>query len=144
MLKGEYVISSREYLKSIMNQLGDAVDDHGFIKVSWTAGSNRSLPQLALFWMWMGEMSTEFNRRGKTDEYNKDFLHDVLCNRFLGDLTYTVGKTTITRMKSLRDLDKGEMHFFMEQVSSFAIEHGVMLTYPADSEYMKLVERQNK
>jgi hypothetical protein len=32
----------------------------------------------------------------------------------------------------------GEMLFFMDQVQDWAMDHGVTLTCPADSEYMKL------
>lgn len=143
MHKDTFVVSSKQYLTSIFKQLADAIDDHGFIRVEVSAGSNKSLPQLGLFWMWMGELAKAFTDRSKDDTFTKDMMHDLMCMKFLGETEITVGKTKITRLKSLRDLDKGGTHFFMEQVEAWASEHGVYLTRPADSEYMKLIERQN-
>lgn len=146
MQKGSHTISSNEYLRSIFNQVAAAVKDHGFVKLEWSAGSNRSLSQNALYWAWMGELAVSFTNRAKDGSaWTKDDMHDLMRHQFLGYEEKVIGKTELKpTLKSTADLDRGEMHYFMEQIDAWGAEHGVMLPHPADSEYMKLMERQTR
>lgn len=136
-----YVISSKEYLDSIVRQLRLAIDDHGFVTLEVKAGSNRSINQLGLWWMWMTELAAHFTKKGV--EVSKDDMYDMLCNKFLGTETKIVGSTEIIKLRGVSKLTKGEMHELMEKVHHWGIDHGVAMTNPADSEYQKLIERQN-
>jgi hypothetical protein len=142
-MSSQFIISSSQYLPSVMKELETLIDKHGFIKMVVTAGSNKSVSQNNLFWMWMTEMANYFASRG-VENSTKDQMHDLMCHKFLGNITVTVGKTEITRLKSLRDLDKGDMLHFMRQIDEWSADHGVLLTHPEDSEYQRLTEVQNQ
>jgi len=142
-MSNQFIISSSQYLPSVMKELETLIDKHGFIKMVVTAGSNKSVSQNNLFWMWMTEMANYFASKG-VENSTKDQMHDLMCHKFLGNITVTVGKTEITRLKSLRDLDKGDMLHFMRQIDEWSADHGVLLTHPEDSEYQRLTEVQNE
>lgn len=142
-MSSHFVISSHQYLPSVMKEIADMVDKNGFVKVSVSAGSNRSISQNNLFWMWMTEMANYFASKG-VENSTKDQMHDLMCHKFLGNITVTVGKTEITRLKSLRDLDKGDMLHFLRQIDEWSADHGLLLTHPEDSEYQRLIEEQNQ
>jgi len=142
-MSSQFIISSSQYLPSVMKELETLIDKHGFIKMVVTAGSNKSVSQNNLFWMWMTEMANYFASKG-VENSTKDQMHDLMCHKFLGNITVTVGKTEITRLKSLRDLDKGDMLHFMRQIDEWSADHGVLLTHPEDSEYQRLTEVQNE
>jgi len=142
-MSNQFIISSSQYLPSVMKELETLIDKHGFIKMVVTAGSNKSVSQNNLFWMWMTEMAEHFASKGVEDS-TKDQMHDLMCHKFLGNITVTVGKTEITRLKSLRDLDKGDMLHFMRQIDEWSADHGLLLTHPEDSEYQRLTEVQNQ
>jgi hypothetical protein len=93
--------------------------------------------------LWMTEMAEHFASKG-VENSTKDQMHDLMCHKFLGTITVTVGKTQITRLKSLRDLDKGDMLYFMRQMDEWSADHGLLLTHPEDSEYQRLIEEQNQ
>ena len=142
-MSSQFIISSSQYLPSVMKELYTLIDKHGFIKMVVTAGSNKSVSQNNLFWMWMTEMANYFASKG-VENSTKDQMHDLMCHKFLGHITVTVGKTEITRLKSLRDLDKGDMLHFMRQIDEWSADHGLLLTHPEDSEYQRLTEEQNQ
>jgi len=142
-MSSQFIISSSQYLPSVMKELNTLIDKHGFIKMVVTAGSNKSVSQNNLFWMWTTEMANYFASKG-VENSTKDQMHDLMCHKFLGNITVTVGKTEITRLKSLRDLDKGDMLHFMRQIDEWSADHGLLLTHPEDSEYQRLTEVQNQ
>ena len=144
MQKGQHICASREYLTSIFKECASAIADHGFIKLEWSAGSNRSISQNGLYWMWMGQLAESFNSRSKDANFSKDDMHDLMRHKFLGYESKTIGKTELKDiLRSTTKLLKGEMHHYMTQVDVWASEVGVFLQHPEDSEYMKLQERQN-
>ena len=142
-MSSQFIISSRQYLPSVMAEIEEMVEKHGFVKLVVSAGSNRSISQNNLFWMWMTEMAEHFASKG-VENSTKDQMHDLMCHKFLGNITVTVGKTQITRLKSLRDLDKGDMLHFLRQIDEWSADHGLLLTHPEDSEYQRLIEEQNQ
>ena len=143
MQKGQHICASREYLTSIFKECAAAIADHGFIKLEWSAGSNRSISQNGLYWMWMGQLAESFNARSKDGQWSKDDMHDLMRHKFLGYESKTIGKTELKDiLRSTTKLQKGEMHHYMTQIDAWAVEVGVFLTHPEDSEYMKLMERQ--
>jgi len=146
MQKGQHICASREYLTSIFKECAAAIADHGFIKIEWSAGSNRSLSQNGLYWMWMATLSESFNKRAKDgSEWSKDDMHDLMRHKFLGYESKTIGMTELKDiLRSTAKLYKGEMHHYMTQIDVWGTEVGVYLPHPEDSEYMKLMERQNR
>ena len=145
MQKGQHICASREYLTSIFKECSAAIADHGFIKLEWSAGSNRSISQNGLYWMWMGQLAESFNARSKDGQWSKDDMHDLMRHKFLGYESKTIGKTELKDiLRSTTKLLKGEMHQYMTQIDAWAVDVGVFLTHPEDSEYMKLMDRQER
>lgn len=97
----------------------------------------RSLSQNALFHLWCREMASHFAEKGADVTESKIKL--LLKYKFLGTESIQINKTIIQdQVRETSGLDRGEMLFFMDQVQDWAMDHGVTLTCPADSEYMKL------
>lgn len=97
----------------------------------------RSLSQNALFHVWCREMADHFSSKGADVTENK--MKDLLKYKFLGTEDRVINTTVIPgQIRETSSLDKGEMMSFMDEVQSWALDHGVKLTCPIDSEYMKL------
>ena len=97
----------------------------------------RSLSQNALLHKWFGEIADHFESKGV--DINADKAKSLMKLKFLGTEDIVIRNTTIpNQLKSTSKLDKGEMMRFMDQVSDWASDHGVVLSMPADSEYMRL------
>jgi len=109
--------------------------------VSWQVKEykpRRSLSQNDLFHVWCRDMTRYFKK-------NNGFIGDeeemkmILKYKFLGTVDIDIGNTTIpAQVRSTKKLDRGEMLYFMQQVEAWAIDHGVKLTKPQRSEYVKL------
>lgn len=112
-------------------------------------GAGRSLPQNSLFHKWCAEIAAFFVSMGKTTFATGAAMNEVNMKRnlkqtFLGeeeieDIDLRTGE--ITKRSELRhtsDLDKGEMHAFMTCVDKWAMEHGIYLSHPEDSEYQRM------
>lgn len=146
MQKASYTVTSQQMLDQVYRDALRGIEDHGFIRLEWKAGSNRSINQNDLYWMWLGEIVSQTNAKlakGATP-FIKEEMHEWLCEEFLGYETRTVGRKEITVLKGTSKLLKGEMYFYMQQVDAFAHSKGFKLTIPDDSEYMKLKQRENQ
>ena len=143
MQKANYTVTSRQMLDQVYQDALRGIEDHGFIKLEWKAGSTRSINQNDLYWMWLGEISQQTSERSGQD-FKKDDLHEWLRAEYLGYESKSVGSKHIRLLKSTTQLTKGEMYFYMQQVDAFAHQHGFKLTIPDDSEYMKLKQRENQ
>jgi hypothetical protein len=95
----------------------------------------RSLSQNALFHVWCREMADHF----KAANVNQDSMKELLKYKFLGTEDRVIGKTVIpNQVRCTSKLDRGEMLHFMDEVQAWALDHGVKLSCPQDSEYMRL------
>lgn len=101
----------------------------------------RSLSQNALFHKWCRELSDHFTARGT--EVDAESMKEMLKYKFLGTEDLVINRTVIPgQLRKTSKLTKGEMTDFMDKVYAWAADHGVMLTNPADSEYMKAHHEQ--
>ena len=97
----------------------------------------RSLSQNALFHLWCREMWQVFVE--KDPSLTEEKMKKLMKYKFLGCADEVVSKTVIpAQLRETSGLDRGEMMHFMDQVQDWAMDHGVMLTCPADSEFMQL------
>ena len=97
----------------------------------------RSLSQNALLHKWFMEIAKHFE--GKGVDIDSDKAKSLMKLKFLGTEDIVVRNTVIpAQLKSTSKLDKGEMMRFMDQVADWAADHGVILSMPSDSEYMRL------
>lgn len=157
MQGAKYTVTSRQMLQQVYRDCEAAIEDHGFIKLEWKAGSNRSLNQNDLYWMWLGEICDQANVHlpytywdEETEEeitiekMTKEETHEWLCEEFLGMTTKRIGRKKITKVNGTSKLLKGEMYFYMQQVDAWAHQKGYKLTIPDDSEYFKLKQKENQ
>lgn len=107
----------------------------------------RTLTQNSLMHIWFREIAQNLADRGQMVGDEKITPEDVklmLKMKFLGLEDIIRGKLIIKgQLRSTSKLDKGELHFFLNQVEEWATDRGIMLSSPAGNEYMKLREAQN-
>ena len=102
----------------------------------------RTLDQNALMHVWMREIAEHFSVKIPV---TSDEIKALMKYKFLGTKDIIVGRTVIAnQVVETSSLKKGEMMRFMDEVYDWAADHGVRLSNPSDSEYMKLRQRQNK
>ena len=103
----------------------------------------RSMSQNDLFHLWVRQAVVFLKEKnpGAKDLTEED-LKELLKFRYLGTEDKTVGTTVIpAQVRRTSKLDTGEMFDFMEQVHEWALDLGIQLSHPQDSEYMKLQQR---
>jgi len=115
-------------------------DWDGSYPIKWEVGkykAKRSLSQNALFHVWCREIASHFASKGA--DVNEESMKELLCYKHLGTEDRVVGKTVITnQVRQTSKLDTGEMTYFLDKVLAWALDHGVKVTNPPDSEYAKL------
>ena len=101
----------------------------------------RSLDQNALFHVWIREMVSHF--KPARPELTEEEMKDICKFRFLGTESKKAGKIVLeNQLRQTSKLKKGEMYHFMEQVYQWALELGLQLNTPADSEFMQIRKSQ--
>lgn len=99
----------------------------------------RTRSQNNLYWMWMNEMANFYSRPDQ--QHTKEDMHDLMRHKFLGYTDKTIGNTRIERqLCSTTDLKKGEMSEYMHKIEQWNTDNGLLLTIPADNDYMKYKE----
>lgn len=138
----EFIISTDSQWLAFVSQVVDMREETGKpVKLTLKSWSTRSLNQNSTYWMWLGELSHQIKLK-VGDVYSVDDLHEWFKEKFCPNKTITMGKNSIS-IKSTKKLDTGEMHFYMNQLHEWSVNAGFKLTVPIDSEYRKIIERQN-
>ena len=102
----------------------------------------KTLNQLALVHIWFRTMSAEFIK--KQSDATPEGCKWMMKHKFGPRKTIKVGSTEVKdQLVSLRDLDKGEMCYFMDQVLHWATEKDLYLPMPDGNEYTALKRQQN-
>ena len=97
----------------------------------------RSLSQNALFHVWCREMSDHFKEKGA--DITEERMKELIKYKILGTEDRKINNTIIPgQVRETSGLDRGEMMDFMDRVNEWAMDHGLFLSCPQDSEYMKL------
>ena len=97
----------------------------------------RSLSQNALFHVWCREMSEHFKAKGA--DITEERMKELIKYKILGTEDRKINNTVIPgQVRETSGLDRGEMMDFMDRVNEWAMDHGLFLSCPQDSEYMKL------
>lgn len=140
------IIDGRD-IEQLSQQLAEMVKE-GPAQVKLSGKKARSLSQNSLSWLWYGEISRWLISKGK-DFATAQWVHDAMCHTFLGheDVMDTDVVTGVsTRRSALRGtskLDTGEMKLYLDMVHGWAMNYGLLLTTPEDSEYMRLSRQEN-
>lgn len=134
MIKVENLESLDRSLTYLGNRIRMAWDGQKPIEVlfrEWKDPHTRS--QQALYRIWCREIGAAINR-------HEDDVHDLLRYRFLGTITLEIDGDEIIRLPSTNSLGKQDMSEYMGKVEAQATEWGIMLSMPADNEYVKYRE----
>jgi len=81
--------------------------------------------QNSLYFLWVENLATGSG-------YNKDAMHDILRDKFLGYRTIQTKDKSIKTLRSVIELDKEQMKDYLIAIDMFAIEHGFKLPRPED------------
>ncbi|MDE9443904.1 recombination protein NinB [Xenorhabdus bovienii] len=109
----------------------------------------RSLSQNALSHVWYKQISDYLIAKGR-DWCSESWVKNSLKATYLGfeEVEYTdfITGEVITKqeLRHTSELDKGDMHYYMNQVEAWCAQFGLILKTPEDSEYMKLKRRQEQ
>ena len=142
-----WLVKNKEQLKEKLNFFSEWVlENWDWEKpLTWKAEAydpKRTLDQNALMHVWMREIAEHFSVKMPV---TSDEIKALMKYKFLGTKDIIVGRTVIAnQVVETSSLKKGEMMRFMDEVYDWATDHGVRLSNPSDSEYMKLRQRQNK
>jgi len=101
----------------------------------------RTISQNSLYWMWLGEIAEKIQtEKGyfKADVWH-EYFKKYKCPKKTKEMP--AGKSIVTQ--STKELDVGEMQFYMNQIYGWAINHGVFLSLPSNSQYVKMESKQN-
>ncbi len=109
--------------------------------------NSRSLSQDAMAHVWYRQISEEMAKKGHVVTHDKpeEVWKLWLKKRFIGSYTVNIGKEVMSdQVKSTKNLNKGEMAYFLDQVYHWATKQGVMLSVPHESEYAALQNQQER
>jgi hypothetical protein len=139
-----WVIRDKKDAPRVVGDLLNWVDEwdfnHPLVIKQGKYTNPRSLSQNALVHTWFSVMAKHFSKKVEVDAEQMKLL---MKNKFLGTEDVVVGSTVIEgQLKRTSKLTKGEMTYFMDLVYEWAVDHGVNLPIPADSEYMKTMHSQ--
>lgn len=105
----------------------------------------RSLSQNALLHIWVREIDKGMQRKGVkvTIGDSAEAWKLWLKRRFLGTDDFQIKNQRIEgQVRRSSDLSKGEMVHFMDQCYHWALDQGINLTIPKESEYAELKNQQ--
>lgn len=141
-----YLIKNSAELEKRLKAITDRLNSWDFskpcaVKLEKYQGKS-SLNQLALAHIWFRAMSAKFSQ--KQPEATPEGCKWMMKHKFGPRKTIKVGSTEVKdQLVSLRDLDTGEMCYFLDQVLRWAAERDVFLPMPAGNEYSALKKEQN-
>lgn len=118
-------------------------------------GAGRTIPQNSLLHMWCAEIARFFVSMGKTTfatgaamdtpNVKRNLKQTYLGDVMIRDVNLKTGEITERyELRHTSQLDKGEFQAFMTCIDKWAMEHGIYLTHPEDSEYMKYQREQGE
>ena len=146
MTQGDHVkVSSKEELEKRLPHMIKRMQDWDYsmpLAVKLYPYENpRSLSQNAMSHIWFREIAEGMAKKGHAvDHEDPEFVWKLyLKKRFLGVHTFN---NLPDQIKSTSKLTKGEFVHFLDNVYHWAIERGIRLSIPADSEYAELQAQQ--
>ena len=152
MTQGDFVkINSKDEVEKRLPFLLNRLENWDYSKplaIKFEPYQNpRSLSQNAMAHIWYRQIAEEMAKKGHVIKHDKpeEVWKLWLKRRFIGIYTVNIGKEIIEdQVKSTKDLKKGEMAYFLDQVYHWATKQGVMLSVPQESEYAALQNQQER
>ena len=140
----EFKLSSKSiaFVIGELTKLITSGKDYRLNMVEWR--EKRSLSQNSLYWKWLAEIDKQNPLTLVNSSYNgSELWHEVMKKAYCPPSIISNGNTEM-EVVSTKMLDVGQMHHYLTQIELWAMNRGFKLTIPVDSEYMKLIESQNK
>ena len=152
MSQGDFVkINSKDEVEKRLPFLLSRLENWDYsnpLAIKFEAYQNpRSLSQNAMSHIWYRQIAEEMAKKGHVIKHDNpaEVWKLWLKRRFIGIYTVNIGKEIIEdQVKSTKDLKKGEMAYFLDQVYHWSTKQGVMLSVPHESEYAALQNQQEK
>ena len=147
----EFLVNSIDDLDQVSGYTCDHFEEGGgALRFQVTNHATRTLSMNRLWrGKWMYETAEWMNNQGVKIEI-KNSKGDVIHTRPVEHsdahemfVMHWLGFDDKGLRELTRDMQKGRMLYMMDKHSAWAIEKGLLLTYPSDSEYNKLQEQQN-
>lgn len=106
----------------------------------------RSLSQNAMSHIWYREIAKAMAKKGHVVDYDDPAKAWKLWlkKRFLGVSTIKIGKHTLEEIKRTSGLNSAEMAHYLDQVYHWAMNLGIKLSIPKESEYAEIINQQEK
>lgn len=93
--------------------------------------------------MWLAEIDKQNPLKVVNSESSgAELWHEVFKKFWCPESIITDGKTEMV-IVSTKLLDMAQMHHYLAQIEVWAMNRGFKLTIPINSEYQKLIDRQN-
>jgi len=103
---------------------------------------SRSLSQNALMWKWLAEIDKQAPLKCDSTIKGSDLWHEIF-KKYYCPAKSVSNESNSVDIKSTKMLDVGEFTFYLNKIENWCFDRGIILTTPLDSEYAKLMERQN-
>lgn len=144
----EFIINTGnegELIPALGRSIDGILDSGGQAKITVTKKSTRTLSMNALWrGKWMYETAEWMNNQGVMIE-TKNVHGKVINKRPVTHndahemfVMHWLGSNDDNARELTRDMQKGRMLHLMNKHQEWALEKGLMLTYPSDSEFSKL------
>lgn len=101
---------------------------------------SRSLSQNSLYWKWMAELSKQAKIDG--NEFSGEVWAEFFKKYYCPDRVVEMPLGESSTIKTTTKLDTGEMHHYLSNIQAWCMREGFHLTIPSDSEYQKLIDKQ--
>ena len=101
---------------------------------------SRSISQNSLYWKWMAELSKQAKIDG--NEFSGEVLAEFFKKYYCPDRVVEMPLGESSTIKTTTKLDTGEMHHYLSNIQAWCMREGFHLTIPSDSEYQKLIDKQ--
>lgn len=127
-----------------LNQLiHDIVVDGGEARVEVRKKATRSLSMNNLWWMWMEQTALWMRKQGVkyqlTNQHGVVIFERELCSEDAHEMfvKHWLGTDEDGKRLETSKMQKDKFLYLMDKHSHWAVEKGLILTYPSDCEYAK-------
>lgn len=121
----------------VMLSLNEAVE---VVARPWKA--KRKLSQNSLYWMWLNEISEQVTVSDK--KHSAEIWHEYFKRYFCPIKIIPMPAGDDLEVRSTKELDTGEMHYYLNRIEQWAMDKMIELTTPINCEYETLLNKQER
>ena len=144
LIKNKIEVEQR--LKNIKTWIDNNWDFNDPLRIEFKKqGNKRSVDQNSLMWKWLNTISDWALSKGWINQDKRRKPEEVWKVYFLsqvfGSETVSMGKESFEVTPSTSELTVGEMQHLLEFIQSWAIDRGIALVIPKESEFYKNIRK---